>query len=225
LSLPRLAIQVAIKYGKETEAFTDKLSKATEFGNEQGNHPILLTCVFVPFGRGAAIDQDTCCSLIDIHHELLHNVHHVEIHGLADIDIDRHLGHDLDDGEDLTNSICEILLDACDDNGLHPFHSVERTMKYDTVQSVFSKQNQDECNAILNDLATLLSAKCINGDTITAFRAQHAVHVYISTIEERKPQHHVKLIAYAKRIATRPATPVNLPNHLILHPSGSQTDA
>jgi hypothetical protein len=112
-----------------------------EFVNEHDNHPLLSQCVFVPFGRGAAIDPDTFCSFIRMQNEFLHNVHHVEIHGLADIDIDRHLGHDLDNGEDTTNSIFEILLDACDDNIMRLFHSIERTMKSDTVISVFSKQN------------------------------------------------------------------------------------
>jgi hypothetical protein len=51
-----LAIQVAIKGGKEMETYTEKLSKAMEFVNEHGNHPILSQCVLVPFGRGAAID-------------------------------------------------------------------------------------------------------------------------------------------------------------------------
>jgi hypothetical protein len=94
-------------------------------------------------------------------------------------------------------------LDACDDNGMHLCHSFERTMKSDTIRAVFSKQNQDKCNAILKDLDKWLSEKIIDGDMITAFRAQHAVHVYISTIEERTSQHHVKFNAYAERIAKR----------------------
>jgi hypothetical protein len=93
-----LAIQVAIKDGKEKEAYTDKISKAMEFFNEHGNHPILSQCVFFPFGRGAAIDQYTFCSFIRMQNEFLHNTH-VEIHGLADIDIDRHLENTIDDGE------------------------------------------------------------------------------------------------------------------------------
>jgi hypothetical protein len=59
-----LAIQIAIKDGKETEIYTDKISKEMEFMNEHINHPILLQCVFVPFGRGAAIDPDAFCSFI-----------------------------------------------------------------------------------------------------------------------------------------------------------------
>jgi hypothetical protein len=41
-----LAIQVAIKDGKETKAYTEKLSKAMEFVNEHGNHPILSQCIW-----------------------------------------------------------------------------------------------------------------------------------------------------------------------------------
>lgn len=71
------AIQVAIKDGKETEAYTEKLSKDVEFVNEHGDHPILSQCVFVPFGRGAAIDQPTFCSPITMQNEFLHNIQHV----------------------------------------------------------------------------------------------------------------------------------------------------
>jgi hypothetical protein len=78
------AVQVAMKDGKETEAaYTNKLSKAMEFVNEHGNHPILSQCVFIPFGRGAAIDQSTFCSFIRMQNEFLHIIRHVEIHGLA----------------------------------------------------------------------------------------------------------------------------------------------
>jgi hypothetical protein len=59
-----IAIQVAIKDGKETEIYTDKISKSMEFMNEHGNHPILSQFVCVPFELGADIDQDTFCSFI-----------------------------------------------------------------------------------------------------------------------------------------------------------------
>jgi hypothetical protein len=86
-----LAIQVVIKDGKETETYTAKLSKAMEFVNEHGNHPILSQCVCVPFGGGAAIDPYTFCSFIRMQDDFLHNIRHVEIHGLVDININRHL--------------------------------------------------------------------------------------------------------------------------------------
>jgi hypothetical protein len=72
-----LAIQVAIKDGKHTEQYTEKLAKAMEYFNEHGNHPVLSQCVFVPFGRGAAIDQNTFCSLIRMYNEFLHNIQNV----------------------------------------------------------------------------------------------------------------------------------------------------
>jgi hypothetical protein len=160
-----LAIQVVIKYVKETEAYTEKLSKAMEFVNEHGNHPILSQCVFVPFGRGAAIDPPTVCSLIRMQNEFLHNIQHVEIHGLADIDIDIHLGNYIDDGEDVSNSIREIFLEASDNNWEHLFHSIERTIKSDTIRAIFTKQNQDACNKILNDSDAWLSSKFIDAQS------------------------------------------------------------
>jgi hypothetical protein len=99
--------------------------------NKNGHHPLLSQCVFIPVGRGAAIDQDTFWSFIRIQNECLHNIRHVEIHGLADSDMDRHVGDDIDDGEDISNSIREILLNATANNGLRLFHSVKRAMKSD----------------------------------------------------------------------------------------------
>jgi hypothetical protein len=138
--------------------------------------------------------------------EFLHNIHHVEIHGLADIDIERHTGNNIDDGEDETKSFPEILLDASDENGIRFFHSIECTMKYDTIRAIFSKQNQDACNEILNDLDIWLSSKFIDVSLCHAFRAQQSVKAYTSTIEERKTQHHVKFNAYAQRISKRVCT-------------------
>jgi hypothetical protein len=137
-----LAIQVEIKYGKNTEAYTEKLAKAMEYVNEHGNHPVLSQCVFVPFGRGAAIDQDTFCSLIRMQNEFLHNIKHVEIRGLSDIDIELHLGINDEDGEDYANSIREILLEECDVDGQRIFHSIERTMKADTSRALFYTHNE-----------------------------------------------------------------------------------
>jgi hypothetical protein len=89
----------------------------------------------------------------------LHNIRHVEIHELADIDIDRHLGNDMDDSEDISHSIHDIFLEASDESGQHLFHSIERTMKADTTRSIFTKQNQSACIEILNDIDTWLSSK------------------------------------------------------------------
>jgi hypothetical protein len=83
-----LVIQVAINDCKATEAYTEKLDKAMEYVNEHSNHPVLSQCVFAPFGNGAFIDQNTFCSLIRMQNVFTHNVKHVEIHGLSDIDVD-----------------------------------------------------------------------------------------------------------------------------------------
>jgi hypothetical protein len=136
-----LAIQVVIKDGKETEACTDKLMKAMEFVNEHGNHPFLSQRVFITFGRGDAIDQNTFCSLIRMQNEFLHNIKHVEIHRLADISAELHIGNDIDDGEDYSNTIRELLLEEVDSRGHRIFHAIERTMKPDTTRDLFAKQN------------------------------------------------------------------------------------
>jgi hypothetical protein len=68
-----------------------------EYVNKHEYRPLLSQCVFVPFRRGASIDQNTFCSLIWIQNDFLHNVKHAELHGLADIDIEFHLINDSDD--------------------------------------------------------------------------------------------------------------------------------
>jgi hypothetical protein len=93
-----LAIRVAIQDGKETETYTEKLTKAMDFVNEHGNHPVLSQCVFIPFGC-AAINQNMFCSLISMQHEFLHNIKHVEIHGLSDIYLEHNIGNDTEYGE------------------------------------------------------------------------------------------------------------------------------
>jgi hypothetical protein len=133
-----LAIQEDIKDGKETDDYTEKLSKAMELVNKHGNHPILSQYVFVPFGRGAAIDQYTVCSFIRMQNNFLHNFRHVEIYVLADIDkdIERYMGNDMDDGEDISNSIQEIILDATDNDSIRLLNSIECTMKSNTIIAI-----------------------------------------------------------------------------------------
>jgi hypothetical protein len=116
------AIQVAIKDGKQTDQYTEKLAKAMEYVNKDGNHPVLSWFVFVPFGRGASIDQNTLCSLIRMQNEFLHNIQHVELHGLANIDIKFHLGNDSSNGEDYSRSIRDLLLDERDIDDQRIFH-------------------------------------------------------------------------------------------------------
>jgi hypothetical protein len=90
---------------------------------------------FVLFGRGADIDKSTFCILIHMQNDVLNNIQYVEIHVLADIDIDRHLGNDIDAGEEISNSIREIFLEA-DDNVERLLHSIERTMRSDMTRSL-----------------------------------------------------------------------------------------
>jgi hypothetical protein len=91
--------------------------------------------------------------------EFLHSIKHVEIHGLSYIDIELHLGIDNDEGEDYTHSIRYILLEECDIDGHHIFHSIERTMIADTSRATLSKHNGILCNSILSDHDNWLSAK------------------------------------------------------------------
>jgi hypothetical protein len=116
-----LAIHMTIKERKETDAYTEKLSKAMKFVNE---HPILSQCVCVPLDRGAAIDQAAFCNFIRMQNELMHTIRHADIHGLSNIDIERHVDNYMYNGEDISNSIQEILLDTTDDEGLRLFHSI-----------------------------------------------------------------------------------------------------
>jgi hypothetical protein len=74
--------------------------------------------------------------------EFLHNIQHAEIHGLADIDIDRHLVKYMEDSKDISYSIHEIFLEASDESGQRLFHSIERTMTSDTTRPIFTKQNK-----------------------------------------------------------------------------------
>jgi hypothetical protein len=141
-----ITIQVLLKDGNKTEAYTEKLSNSMEFVNEHGKHPIISQCLFIPFGIGAVIKQDTFC----LQNEFLHNLHHIEIHGLADINLERHLGNDMNDGEGTSNSIRELVLYITDAEGQTLFHSIEHTMKSHTVRAIFTQQNQSECNEILN---------------------------------------------------------------------------
>jgi hypothetical protein len=198
-----LATQVAIKDGTATEAYTEKLTKTMEYVNEQGNQPVLSQCVFIPFGRGATIDQNTFCSLIRMQNEFLHNVKHIEIHGLSDINVELHLVTDSDDGEDYANSIRELLLEECDIDGQHIVHLIKSMIKSDTSRAIFSKQNEILCNSILSDLENWLSSKFTESNNNIAFCKAAAVLVHTSTVDKRKSQNQVNYNAYASRIAKR----------------------
>jgi hypothetical protein len=198
-----LAIQVAIKDGKTTEQYTEKLAKAMEYVNKRRNHPALSQCVFVPFGRGASIDQNTFCSLIRMQNEFLHNIKHAELHVLADIDIEFHLGNESDDGEDYSSSIRDLLTDERDIDDQHIFHSIERTMKANIIRTLFSKQNESFCNSILSDLDAWLTTKFSDAVHRFAFRKESDVRIFIFNVEQRKTQDQVKFNTYASRIAKR----------------------
>jgi hypothetical protein len=214
-----LAIQVAIKDCKNNEAYTEKLAKTMEYLNEHGNHPVLSQCVFVPFGRGAAIHQNTFCNLIRMKNEFLHNIKHVEIHRLSDIEIEPHLGINDEDGKYYANSIREILLEECDIDRQRIFHSIERTTKADTSIDLFSKHNDILCNSILSDLDNWPKAMFEDANNNSAFRKSISIRVHTSTVDQRKSQTQVKYNAYASRIVKRlcskssmkPLSPSTLP--------------
>jgi hypothetical protein len=75
------------------------------------------------------------CSFIRMQNEFLQNIRHSEIQDLTDIDLERHVSNDMEDSEDISNSIREILLDTTDDEGLRLFHSIEHTMKSDMIRA------------------------------------------------------------------------------------------
>jgi hypothetical protein len=169
--------------------------------NEHGTHPVLSQGVRVPFGRGATVDQNTLCSLSCMQNEFLHNILHVKIHGLLDIDIELYLGNDSEDGDDYSNIIRELLIDELDTHDQRIFHAIERTMESDTICALFSKHNKILCNTILSDLDTWLCSKFIDTNNNVSFSRSAAVHNFTSTIDQRKTRNQVKFNAYASRIA------------------------
>jgi hypothetical protein len=76
-------------------------------------------------------------------------------------------------------------------------------MKSYTTTAIFTKQNQDACNKILNDIATWFSSKFSDSQSPIAFRAHSSFKVFTSTIDQHKSQHQVKFNAYAQRIVKR----------------------
>jgi hypothetical protein len=107
----------------------------------------------------------------------------------------------MNDGEDISNSIMELLLDATDTEGQRLFHSIEHTRKSDTIRAIFTQQNQSGYNKILNDPDTWLSDKFTDASVATIFHKHQEVKAYTSTIEQRKSQYQLKFDAYVKYIA------------------------
>jgi hypothetical protein len=54
-----LAVQVAIADPKKAGEYTETISKAMEYFNENGNIPILSAKVFLPFGKSVVIVNET----------------------------------------------------------------------------------------------------------------------------------------------------------------------
>jgi hypothetical protein len=71
-----LAIQVAITDPRKVGECIEILSKAMEYFNENGCHPILSSKVFLPFGKSAAVDNETFHKLIQMQNEHLRNTKH-----------------------------------------------------------------------------------------------------------------------------------------------------
>jgi hypothetical protein len=81
-----LAVQVAIADPKKAGEYTNTLSKAMEYFNGNGSHPILSSKVFLPFGKSADIDNKTLRRLIRMQNEYICHTKHVELHHLYHID-------------------------------------------------------------------------------------------------------------------------------------------
>jgi hypothetical protein len=107
-----------------------------EYFIENGSHPILLSKLFLPFGKSAEIDEDTFHKLIWMQNEYLRHTKHVEIHNLSHIDKDLSLGYDTT-GEIITSTIRQMLMDKVDVKGKMIFHDIERKMKNDTNRALF----------------------------------------------------------------------------------------
>jgi hypothetical protein len=90
-----LMIKEVISYPRKAGEYTEMLSKAMEYFNENGSHPILSSKVFLPFVKSAAIDNETFSKLIRMKNEYLHHITHVEMHSICHINKDILLGYDM----------------------------------------------------------------------------------------------------------------------------------
>jgi hypothetical protein len=142
-----LVIQVAIYDPKKSGVYTETLSKAMKYFNENGSHPILSSKV----GKSAVIDKDAFRKLIQMQNEDLRRTKHVEMHNLSHIDKDISLGYDTT-GEIINSTIRQMLMDEVDVEGEPIFHVIERTMKNKTDRAPFLEPNNNLCMTILDDL-------------------------------------------------------------------------
>jgi hypothetical protein len=136
------AIQVAIPDPNKYGDYTETLSKAMEYFNENGCHPILSSKVFLPFGKSSSIDNETFRKLIRIQKEDLRNRKHVKMHHTCHIDKEISLDDDTT-GEPISSTIRQMLMDEVDVEGEPIVHSIERIMKADTNRALFLEPYND----------------------------------------------------------------------------------
>jgi hypothetical protein len=122
-----------------------------EYFNENGSHPMLLSKVFLPSGKSAAIDNETFRKFIRMQNEHLRYTKNVEMHHLYHIDKNISLGYDTT-GEPISRTISQMMMDEVDVEGDTIFHSIERTLNEDTNRAIFLEPNNDLCIAILEDI-------------------------------------------------------------------------
>jgi hypothetical protein len=144
--------------------------------------------------------------LIHIQNEFIHNIKHVKIRGLSDINLECQIGNENDDGEYYSNSSRELLLDEVDEQGQQLFHAIERTMKPDNTHALLSKQNEDQCKVILSNIDNWSCSKYIDANNNVSFSQSPEVRVFTSIIEQRRTQNQVKFNAYASPTAKRCCT-------------------
>jgi hypothetical protein len=201
-----LAIQVVTADPKKAGEYTEILSKAKEYFNENGCHPILSSKVFLRFDKSAAIDNKTFRKLIRMKNEHLSNIKNVEMHHLCHIDKEISFGYDTT-GEPISSTIWQMLMDEVGVEGDTIFHSIRSTMKADTNRALFLKPNNDLCMAILEGIEGWLAQKFEHSDDPTAYRDNDRVKVIMSTTEQRKSQRHVQFGAHAKRMVKKYVLP------------------
>jgi hypothetical protein len=151
-----LAVQVAIAYPKRAGDYTETLSKAIEYFNENGSNPILSSKVFLHFGKPAAIDNETFRKVIRMQNKYLRHTKNVELHHLCHIQNEIYLIYDTS-AELISSTIRQMIMDKIDVEGELIFHAIERTMKDDTNRAIFLDPNDDLCMAILENIAGWLA--------------------------------------------------------------------
>jgi hypothetical protein len=94
-------------------------------------------------------------------------------------------------------------MDEVDVEGEPIFHSIERTMKYNTSRVLFTEPNQDLCSFILNDIETWMANKFEHSEYPTAYHQYHHIKIFTTTTDQRKSQQQVKFGAYAKSLVKK----------------------